>query len=218
MLSWKGQDGGGRTSEHPCALAGAGEVREGCGAAANYRRCLSCGIDRGSRMGHRPTFPAGSLGNEPGHRGSRLPRLSPWQPRGYLGQRQSRGHRFTSKTPRAGLLNPPSLPPARGTHAWGSVCSHGLLWPTQGRGWPYPDPRVKGCAGSLCGSLRKGLCRDLTVPPKISLPPPRSHRSSAGFWGRDAPLRDAQSPSSQLDPRSLWQQRGHGTSRDSVGC
>lgn len=58
--------------------------------------------------------------------------------------KESRGHRFTSETPRAGLLNPPCLPPARGTHAWGSVCSHGLLWPTQGRGWPYPDPSPKG--------------------------------------------------------------------------
>lgn len=66
----------------PCPGWGWGGMREGCGAAANYRRCPSCGIDRGSRTGRRPTFPAGLLGNEPGHRGSRLPR----QPGGYLGQ------------------------------------------------------------------------------------------------------------------------------------
>lgn len=114
VLSWKGEDGGGRASEHP--LAGAGEMREGCGAAANYRRCPSCGIDRGSAMGHRPTFPAGSPGNEPGHRGSRLPRLSPRQPRGYLGQGRPQGH---------GAARPPPWQGAPGP--WGWVCSRGLM-------------------------------------------------------------------------------------------
>ena len=165
--------------------------------------------------GAQTYFPSRLLGNEPGHWGSRLPWLSPRQPRGHLGLRWPRGHGATSKAPGTGLLVSPPPPPARGTRAWGSgfapVASCGS--PRGGGGHILsPAPWVEGCTGSPRGSLCRGLCRDLPVPPKT---PPPPQESSPLSQGHPVPMELAGGGAAT---KSLQQQWGHSTSSGSVGC
>lgn len=156
------------------ALAGAGEVRGGCGAAANYRRCPSCGIDRGSGTGRRPTFPAGLLGNEPGHWGSRLPR----QPGGGIWGRESRGGvEPPPKRPELGCSPPNSGKGHPGPGGgFAPVASCGA---PRGGGGRILTPAPRGCGFALADSAQGG-CQ---CPPKH---PPRSPHPSAS--GTQTPL------------------------------
>lgn len=133
-------------------------------------------------MGHRPTFPAGSLGNETGHRVSRPPRLPPRQPRGYLGQGRPPGTEPPPKHTGLGRCPLPSKGrpgPGRGfvpvAHPGDGVAKSILT----------PAPWGSGTWARPGGCLHQGLCRDLPVSPKTPSPPPRE--SSPLSWGHPAP-------------------------------
>lgn len=120
---------------------------EGLQGCCQLPGCLSCGIDRAWQSdGHGPAFPAGSLGNEPGHWGSTG---------GYLGQRWPQRHGATSEILRAGMLAP--LPLAR-------------TWSPRGRGGHILPLWGDSDTGSPRGTVQGIVQRSASAPQNTPLP------------------------------------------------
>lgn len=190
---WKRRGGGGEASEHPGALAEAGGSRGAAGLLPITRgACPAASIEPSTGMEHRAAFPAGSLGNEPGHRESA---------RGHLGQGWPQRHRATSEILRAGML---------AHYLWQG--HRGLSWPPRGRGGHILPLRGDSCAGSPRGTVQRivqgSAGHPKTPPSQESSPCSQGH--PAIRWERGQLQKASSSSGVTARPEAQWGAEGFG--------